>query len=192
MKKSTKNKVVKKHKTVVKKRTTKKILFAYYYLEDPNATQSAIKAGFSKKTAYSQGQRLLKDVEVQKIIKSKIEKAEITVDKVLNEIGKIAFFNIQSIYNEDGSLKKIHELPPEIAAAISSVEIIEKNGGIGADSEHALEQIKKIKMHDKSKNLENLGRYLAMFTDKIEDTTKYNKYSGLTDAELEAEINKHK
>jgi len=183
MKESTKKKTVKKlpkiNKIVVKRKTAKKILFAYFYLEDPNATQSAIKAGFSEKTAYSQGQRLLKDVEVQKIIKSKMDNAEITVERVLAEIAKIAFFNVKDIYKEDGSLKKVNELSPDVSCVIAGIET-------------SLLGITKYKFHDKSKNLENLGRYLAMFTDKIEDTTKYNKYSGLTDAELEAEINKHK
>jgi phage terminase small subunit len=44
---------------------TKKLMFAAEYLVDSNATQAAIRAGYSERTAYSQGSRLLKDVEVR-------------------------------------------------------------------------------------------------------------------------------
>ena len=42
--------------------------FCDYYLQSGNATESAIKAGYSKKTAYSIGQRLLKNVEIEKYL----------------------------------------------------------------------------------------------------------------------------
>lgn len=45
-------------------------LFCFYYVKSFNATQAAIDAGYSEKTAYSQGQRLLKNVEVQKQIQA--------------------------------------------------------------------------------------------------------------------------
>lgn len=54
--------------------TKKQLLFANEYLKDCNATQSAIRAGYSKKTAYSQGQRMLKNVEVKKYIDEQLEK----------------------------------------------------------------------------------------------------------------------
>lgn len=47
----------------------RKMRFAEYYNSSSNGTESAIKAGYSKKTAYSQANRLLKDVEVQNYIK---------------------------------------------------------------------------------------------------------------------------
>ena len=62
--------------------TPKQKKFADEYLVDTNATQAAIRAGYSKNTAYSQGQRLLKDVEVQQYIKTKAE--ELHNDKIAN------------------------------------------------------------------------------------------------------------
>lgn len=50
--------------------------FADEYPVDCNATQAAIRAGYSKKTAYSQGQRLLKNVEVQERVKDRLEELE--------------------------------------------------------------------------------------------------------------------
>ena len=54
--------------------TGKQKRFAEEYLVDCNATQAAIRAGYSEKTAYSQGERLLKNVEVQNYIQEQLDK----------------------------------------------------------------------------------------------------------------------
>ncbi|NJK84785.1 MAG: terminase small subunit [Bacteroidales bacterium] len=73
---------------------TRQSLFVSEYLKSLNATDAAIKAGYSKKTAYSIGERLLKNVEVAKKImeqREKIEKnAELTVTDIVREIREIA------------------------------------------------------------------------------------------------------
>lgn len=56
------------------KLTEKQKRFVEEYLIDLNATQAAIRAGYSPKTAYSAGQRLLKNVEVRKAIDERLEK----------------------------------------------------------------------------------------------------------------------
>lgn len=70
--------------------TPRSIDFVDEYLVDLNATQAAIRAGYSEKTAYSIGQRLLKNVEVQKMIANRMEerskRTEITQDRVLTDI----------------------------------------------------------------------------------------------------------
>lgn len=74
--------------------TPKKQLFVREYLIDLNATQAAIRCGYSAKTAYSQGQRLLKDVEigaaVQAAMSERAARTEITADNVLKELWAIA------------------------------------------------------------------------------------------------------
>lgn len=74
--------------------TPKQELFIKEYLVDLNATQAAIRCGYSEKTAYSQGQRLLKDVEigkaVQKAMDERAEKVGISAAKVLENIERIA------------------------------------------------------------------------------------------------------
>ncbi len=70
--------------------TAKRKAFVREYPIDLNATKAAIRAGFSEKTAYSQGQRLLKNVEVaaaiQKALAKRSERTEITQDYVLTSI----------------------------------------------------------------------------------------------------------
>lgn len=66
--------------------TAKQRAFADEYLTDANATQAAIRAGYSQRTAYSQGQRLLKNVEVKARIEEQQaeirERNAVTVDSI--------------------------------------------------------------------------------------------------------------
>lgn len=92
--------------------TEKQKRFVAEYLVDLNATQAAIRAGYSEKTAYSQGQRLLKNVEIQTAVhnasKNRESRTEITQDKVLNELGKVAFANAADY--TDATLKYSNKL----------------------------------------------------------------------------------
>ena len=67
--------------------------FADYYLETSNATESAKKAGYSEKTAYSQGQRLLKNVEIKAYIDEQLDKIKseriATIDEVMSFYTKV-------------------------------------------------------------------------------------------------------
>ena len=92
--------------------TEKQKRFVAEYLVDLNATQAAIRAGYSEKTAYSQGQRLLKNVEIRTAVhnasKNRESRTEITQDKVLNELGKVAFANAADY--TDATLKYSNKL----------------------------------------------------------------------------------
>ena len=70
-------------------------VFCEEYLKDLNATQSAVRSGYSQKTAGSIGQRLLKKVEIQhrisELMEERSKRTEITADKVIEELGAIAF-----------------------------------------------------------------------------------------------------
>ena len=70
-------------------------VFCEEYLKDLNATQSAVRSGYSQKTAGSIGQRLLKKVEIQhrisELMEERSKRTEITADKVIKELGAIAF-----------------------------------------------------------------------------------------------------
>ena len=73
---------------------TKRTKFAIEYVVDQNATQAAIRAGYSKQTAYSQGSRLLKDVEVRTEINEQrahhAERVDVQVDEIVNGLKTIA------------------------------------------------------------------------------------------------------
>lgn len=171
--------------------TPKKARFVQEYLVDLNATQAATRTGFSAKTAYSQGQRLLKDVEVAKAIETAMEKrsqrTEITQDRVLRELAKIGFTDISAVvswgskevafgYDDDGKqlpasqigdAVMVHREVAPFVEAINSEDLPDEVRA--AVSEVALTKDGlKIKMHDKRAALETIGRHLGMFKDKIE------------------------
>jgi len=148
----------------------KKARFAKEYIIDLNATQAAIRAGYSEKTAYSQGQRLLKDVEIQALIQKEMDKrgkrTDITADRVVKELGKIAFSDVRNVYNGDGRMLEPYELSDDAAATISSFKVTKLSvGGAENDMEKVTEEYKR---HDKTKALELLGRHFGIFNDKLE------------------------
>jgi phage terminase small subunit len=141
--------------------------FAHEYLIDLNATQAAIRAGYSEKTAAQQAARLLTNVKIQAEIhkgKKRIaNKIEITSERVAQEYAKIAFSNIKLLF-EDGSMKDIESLPDDVAASISSVEILSHRfGKPGDDDDSGIEFVKKVRFWDKRKALEDLGKHLGFF-----------------------------
>lgn len=144
--------------------TDKQRKFVSEYLVDLNATQAAIRAGYSERTAKSQGQRLLTNVDVSAALAAaqaeREQRTEITQDRVVSELAKIAFGSARDVMEWGPSgvmLKNSDDLTDDQAAGVAEVsESTTKDGGS-----------LKLKRHDKVKALELLGRHLGMFTDKV-------------------------
>lgn len=119
--------------------TNKQQRFCEEYVIDLNATQAAIRAGYSEKTADQQASRLLTNVKVQILVqkfKSEISKRnEVTVDKVVKGIAEIATFDIAELYDENGALKNIHDIRKSMRTAISGIKVFEEFTGFGKDRE---------------------------------------------------------
>lgn len=106
----------------------KRVKFVNEYLSNGcNATQAAISAGFSEKTAYSAGNRLLRNVEVaEKIAQIQEEerkKAEISRDEVLSVLASIIRADIPDFIGNDGKLKSLDSLSGKDRKAIESIKI---------------------------------------------------------------------
>lgn len=172
------------------KLTPKQRLFVGEYLVDLNATRAAKAAGYSEATAYSQGQRLLKDVEVASAIEQAMarreKRTEITADRVLQELSRLAFFDVRKLYRGDGSMKAPHELDDDCAAAVSSLETFEVFAGVG-DERQAIGETKKFKLFSKDSALTLAMRHLGMLKDKVEHSGDVT-IRGKTVAELQEEI----
>lgn len=140
--------------------------FVEEYLVDLNATQAAIRAGYSQKTAEQIGYQLLQKTSVQKFIaikqKEHSEKTDITVERVLKERARLAFFDSRKLFNSDGSPKMIHELDDDTAAVVAGIEVVQ----IG-NSEVGIGQVLKIKLSDKTASLTALERHLGVYNDKM-------------------------
>lgn len=162
--------------------------FCDEYIIDFNATQAAIRAGYSEKTSYSHGQRLLNDVEIQKeISKKQIERSkrtEITQDRVLLEIARLAFNDPRKAFDDNNALLPVKQWPDEVAAAVSSIKINEIKDSEG----NHIGETKEIKFWDKGKQIELAGRHLGMWNDKLTlggDKDNPILTKTLTDSELE-------
>lgn len=157
--------------------------FCDEYLIDFNASRAykaAYKSCKSDLTARTNASKLLTKTNIQKYISEKQkeieEKTEITQKKIIQELAKIALFNIKDIYNENGTLKKVTELDDDTAKAISGVKILQKAGAMKISLsktndeiplEHIPEQTVEFKTNDKTKALELLGKHLGMFKENV-------------------------
>ena len=163
------------------KLTNKQKIFADEYLIDFNATR-AYKIAYpsikNDNTAAVNANRLLKKPKIKSYIDSQtmeIEKiARVTKEQVLQEFVNIAFADITDLVTIQGkavTVQDINTVPKELRRAIASIK----------ETKFGLE----IKFHDKVRALENIGRHLGMFNDKLELTGFVdNPFKELTTEEL--------
>lgn len=148
----------------------KQSAFASEYVIDYNATQAAIRAGYSEKSAYSQAHDLLKKPEIMaKISKLEAEAArrtEISKDMVLRELARVAFVDPRKLFDENGRPKDLESIDDDTAAALASVDILEEYD-FDDGNRVLIGHTKKYKWADKLRALELLGKHLGMFTDKV-------------------------
>lgn len=147
------------------KLSPKQQLFADEYLIDLNATQAAIRAGYSPKTADVKGSQLLGIVKVRTYIEKKMaersRRTGINQDRVLQELAKIAFIKATDLIDpKDASV--LENASDDDLAVIQSIKVKESWGEKGSSVE------REIKLADKTRSLEMLGRHLGMFNDKLD------------------------
>lgn len=151
------------------------MLFVRYYILTKNATIAAKKAGFSEKTAHVQGCRLLKDAKInrliQKGIRRQLKKADLTGQMIIDELRKIAFYDVGDAYTPKGELRHPQDMPEDIRVALKEVETVELFAGRGA-LKRKIGHAKKIKMADKVRSLELLAKHFKLLTDVSEVSGK--------------------
>lgn len=174
------------------KLTAKQMRFVDEYLVDFNVTQAAIRAGYRAGSAHQCGWQNMKKLEIQTEIsrrqKDLQRRTEVTQERVVRELARVAFSNAtnvvqvqpRTIVGADGKeiviqtvvLMATAELTDDQRAAISQI----KQGANGIE----------VKMYDKLKALELLGRHIGMFNDKLElkATVTENPFAGLSTDEL--------
>lgn len=140
--------------------TPKQDLFCLEYLKDYNATQAAIRAKYSPKTAYKIGSENLRKPQIIKRIdfykKQSMVNAEVKIQGIVNELKALGYSDLTDVFKtnkEYVTLAELKELPPHVRRSIKSFEYTKD--GI------------KIKFHSKEKALELLGKYKSMFSENI-------------------------
>src|SRR3990167_2141955 len=148
----------------------KQLRFVSEYLVDLNATQSVIRAGYSDKGASVQGFHLLANPKIQAEIASRggtaVSKTGITPEKVLLELGRLAFSDIRVLFDENGNLKPVKDLTDDQAAMLASVEVVRQNLTSGDGTQ---EWVHKVKSWDKLKALEMLARHLKLLNENSKE-----------------------
>ena len=145
--------------------TKKQKIFVDESLIALNATQAAIRAGYSPDTAGSIGSENLKKPEIrariEKAMAERSKRTGINQDRIIMELAKIALLNPKGLVNFDEATIK-EDATDEDVAAVASVKVkrFPTKDGEGVERE--------VKMYDKTKALELLGRHLGMFKDKVE------------------------
>lgn len=159
--------------------TAKQAQFVAEYMIDLNATQAAIRAGYSAKTAGKIGPELLGKTSISEAI-SKAQKAReartgITADRVIAELAKIGFADIRKAVRwGDGIVVRNEFGTPEVVndvALIGSEQIDDDTAAAIAEICQTAQGV-KIKLHDKRAALIDIGRHIGMFRDKLELTGK--------------------
>lgn len=144
----------------------KRMRFAAEYLIDLNAAAAARRAGYSGEShaAAVQGHKLLQRPDVQaeiaKLKKERLERLDLSSERILTEIHEFAMSDPAQAFDEKGNLRPIQEMPVAIRRAISSIKV----GATG---------VVEIKFWDKPRGLELLGKHSGMFVERVEvkDTT---------------------
>ncbi|MEQ6281193.1 terminase small subunit [Kluyvera huaxiensis] len=152
--------------------TDKQEMFCREYLIDLNATQAAIRAGYSVKTANRIAAQNLSKVDIQnRIAELKAKRNEdvgIDADYVLRRLVEIDQMDVLDILNDDGSLKQISLWPKAWRTTLTGLDI--STTILNFNEETAETILKKIKWPDKVKNLELLGKHVRVqaFKEQIE------------------------
>lgn len=138
--------------------------FVEEYLVDLNATQAAIRAGYSVKTANEQGSQLLTKLSIQQAISEAMaersKRTGVNQDRVIVELARIAFAKMTDIVDAQGEIKI--DAAEDDLACIESVKYKKSESDTGSSVE------REVKISPKLKALELLGKHLGMWNDKLD------------------------
>jgi phage terminase small subunit len=138
--------------------------FVDEYLIDLNATQAAVRAGYSAKTADVQGSRMLGNVKVQQAIAEQMaersKRTGINQDRVVLELAKLAFVKMTDVVDSHGRIRD--DATDDDLACIESMKYKSSESDTGSSVE------REVKIGSKLKALELLGKHLGMWNDKLD------------------------
>ncbi|RKH93631.1 terminase small subunit [Corallococcus sp. AB038B] len=156
--------------------------FVQEYLVDLNGKQAAIRAGYSERSAEVTASKLLSNPKVRAAVDAakaaRAERVEVKADDVLRELLLIARTDIGDAFSPTGALLPLKEMPAHLRRAISSIEVEQ----LTVDGE-AIGTVAKVKLWDKPKSLELLGKHLRLFVDKVETTVQFSHEDALGELE---------
>lgn len=146
--------------------------FALEYRISHNATDAALKAGYSSRGAATQGARLLANAEIRRLIAAADDKALAKVEakgnRVLEELAHFAHSDVRQLFDADSVFIHPSKLPEQVSRAIKSFEIVEE--WADAEKKFLMGRTIKVTLWPKDRGLELLGKNQKLFTDRHEHT----------------------
>jgi phage terminase small subunit len=166
-------------KSVNKPLEPRERMFVGFYLESLKTNDAALKAGYSKHTAATTASLWVSDPKVkphvykavQEAMKRREHRTEVTQDRVLLELARIGFASGKKIVDKKDSIKSLHDMDDDTAAAISSIEIEEIFAGSGSERRRVGHK-KKVRFWNKNDALNTMAKHLGMLMEKMELTGK--------------------
>lgn len=151
--------------------TDREQFFVAEYLIDFNGTKAAIRAGYSPNSAAVTASKLLAKPNIKAEMERQYAKIydslSVRARRVIEELVRISFSDVRELFDSNGQLRPIADLPDSIAPAISSVEVVKRY----SDKETS-EYVTKIRLWDKTRALQMLGKHLGILRDIVEHTGK--------------------
>lgn len=151
--------------------TPKQERFVAEYLVDLNATQAAIRAGYSPKGATVTGSKLLANPKVGAAVAAgkaqQLEKADLTATMVLEAIRRQVVGDVRQLFDTHGNLRAITDLTEEQAALIAGMEVVKRNLTAG-DGE--VDTIIKVKLTDRGRYVEMAAKHFGLLIERVEVT----------------------
>ncbi len=155
--------------------TPKQQRFVEEYLIDLNATQAATRAGYSAKTANEQGARLIANVSVRSAIEkakaARSERTQVDADWVLRTLVDEKTADLADLYDDDDNLLPVKQWPMVFRTGlVVGVETVQERAGADADGASQFAVVRKVKLLDRNKTTELIGRHVVVgaFKDRIE------------------------
>lgn len=144
--------------------------FLLEYLGCNNYAEAARRCGMEYQAALNLSERNAFKRELLRLQTTTMGRAEVTAQRIIDELATIAFLNPKELLNSDGNLKDIHALPDDVARAVVGLKVTCKDG------ERYMTTTTEPKLGDKLRALEMLGKTagIKLFADVIEtkDTTE--------------------
>lgn len=136
---------------------------------DLNATQAAIRAGYSPKTAKVIGSENLTKPDIAAAVTAgkarQLEAADLTAVTTLRAIQHQVVGDIRTLFDQAGNLRPIHSLSFAEAALIAGFEVVIKNAAAG---DGHTDTVHKVKLKDQARFVEMAAKHFGLLVDKLE------------------------
>ena len=152
------------------------VRFCEEYVVDLNGKQAAIRAGYKDSCAVMSAMENLRNPALQEILQNlkdeRSRRTEVTADRVLLEIARLAFNDPRKVFNPDTEeALPVSKWPDEVAAAIASIKITEQKS-----EDDVIVVVKEVKFWDKNKSLDMAAKHLGMYeADNKQKTEEFTK-----------------